>query len=175
MSWVDANLYAEWAGKRLLTDVEWERVAKGPHGHKYPWGDTYISGAVDGTRGRITVGRIAPMSIDDGSHVDVDDPLYAIGDAVLENGARVHRLADSVAEFVEDVAFERHDDGTWTTGDYLQRRSRGASWRWAGDDCGTASTGSSTPQTYRVKLSTHGLRCAKSAAPPAIAAASPAK
>ena len=123
VSWDDAQAYVGWLTQqtdkayRLLSEAEWEYVARAGTTTTYHWGD------------RIERDRANC----DGCGSRWDDAQAAPGGSFTANGWGVHDLHGNVWEWVADCWNNNYygaptDGSTWTSGDCGTRIARGGSW-----------------------------------------------
>jgi formylglycine-generating enzyme len=118
VDYYDAVAYAEWAGKRLPSEREWECAAKDSHNYEYPTGK-------DMTESQARFG----MSITEGSPRPVK--------SYRPNGFGIYDLAGNVSEWVQGVISQYPGNKISNRNYGSARVPRGGSWMSSKEDCRT--------------------------------------
>ncbi|MGH7232769.1 MAG: formylglycine-generating enzyme family protein [Nitrospiraceae bacterium] len=150
VTWTEADEFCKARGKRLLTEAEWEKAARGTDGNLFPWGRT----------------RPQPGLAVFGQYHVHEIPLVAAVTSGEEGQSPygVRHMAGNAAEWVQDwfgvdyytVMPERNPHGP-TTGRY--KSVRGGSWKSRPNLLRTATRNGGPPD---LRAATIGVRCAQS-------------
>ena len=181
VSWHDAMAYAKWAGKRLPTEAEWEKAARGGLvGAEHSWGNTALDGTqcnfADKSLGKVWHKRWGDNRAD--KYIDDGYAYTAPVSSYPSNGYGLYDMEGNVEEWcfdaydanfyansprrnpIAEILIKDGENNIVTINN--QRVVRGGSWFWSGNSTFIANRGKYIPTRA---FNTVGFRCVKSTVP----------
>jgi formylglycine-generating enzyme required for sulfatase activity len=149
VTWEQAQRYCEWRGRRLPSEAEWERAARGTGALDYPWGDEPSPDC-------------AHTVMESGGWGCGEGHTWPVG-SLVEGGSLegLLNLAGNVSEWTADwyaSDWYASDGGPAGPSEGVERVLRGGNWQWGADYARATWRGHEAPGTAEAWL---GFRCAK--------------